>query len=242
MRFDTLSDSDLEYMLDHGGDRWDWGPSPEAVLKELNRRKNPTDAEEILETEIPVRLQASADGNSTEIRFYEGGPEPAREAVLSSDLDGDPPYQIHGVALGPNDITRGQNGTKLWPASTLEKAASTLAGKNLVTDHDNSVHAVVGEITDAKFIEEVGVAFQGLLDSRDIAGKIQNDRIDVSARILHGPIEEMDADQESGAHIVQEAVFDNLSFVLKPGASKSNMVAIGAQSPIEVSALREAFN
>ena len=150
------------------------------------------------------------------------------EELSSGSLSGQPPYQVKGVALGPNDVTRGQSGEKkVWPPSTLKEAADSLTGKNLVTDHQNSVRSVVGEVTRAYFQEEKGVVFNAELDDKDIARKIVNGRLDVSARVLHKDTDDLKQNEE-GAYVIDLAKFDNLSFVLKPGAAPSNNVEIGA--------------
>ena len=149
-------------------------------------------------------------------------------AELKSSLSGQPPYTIHGVAIGPDNVTHGLSGDKkLWPASTLQDAAASLQGKNLVIDHENSVRSVVGEVTDSHYRGGIGVVFEAELDDREIAEKVQNNRLDVSARIFHRDTEELSKDEATGAYVIDLAKFDNLSFVMKPGASSSNSVEIG---------------
>ena len=158
------------------------------------------------------------------------------ENLSSGSLSGEPPYHISGVALGPNDVTRGQSGEKkVWPASTLKDAAESLTGKNLVTDHKNTVDSVVGEVVESYFKEGKGVVFNAELDSKDIAEKIQNGRLDVSARVFHRDTDDLEWDEETGASIIDLAKFDNLSFVLKPGASASNSVGIGQAAALKES-------
>lgn len=161
------------------------------------------------------------------------------EAGLTSSVSGSPPYQISGVAIGAGDTTNGQNGKKYWPESTLRDAAESLEGKNLVTDHKNTVHEAVGEVTKARF-KNGEVQFQAELDDKELAEKIVNQRLDVSARIYHRDPEELE-ENEDGAKVIDLAYFDNLSFVLKPGASDSNHVELGASASMSAAELAESF-
>jgi len=162
------------------------------------------------------------------------------EAGLSSDLSEEPPYIIHGVAIAAGDVTRGQEGVlKKWPEETLREAADSLTGKNLVTDHENTVHSVVGEITEARF-RDGEVQFKAELDDRGIAESVANGRLDVSARILHRETEELEKDDQ-GAYVIDLAHFDNLSFVLKPGAAPSNDVGVGATASMSAGELAGTF-
>lgn len=163
------------------------------------------------------------------------------EAGLTSELSGSPPYIIHGTAMGAGDVTRGLSGElKLWPEDTLREAAESLEGKNLVTDHENSVHAEVGEVVEARF-QDSEVQFKAELDDKEIAESVSNGRLDVSARIFHRDTDELEKDEDTGAYVIDLAHFDNLSFVLKPGASASNDVEIGASAAMSAAELAESF-
>lgn len=153
-------------------------------------------------------------------------------AHLSDALDQDAPFTIHGVAIGADDVTLGSSGVKkVWPGEELEKAATSLEGKPLVKDHHNSVDGVIGQVTDARFREGVGVLYEAEIDEQfeETAQKIANGRLDVSARAFHAPTEELEEDDDTGALVVEDVEFDNLSVVTQ-GAAPSNTVQVGESS------------
>lgn len=150
-------------------------------------------------------------------------------AHLSPDTDEDGKYVIHGVALGAGDVTVGSSGTKKkWPAEELEEAAHTLEGKPLVKDHENSTDGTVGTVTKAFYREGVGVLYEGKIAPHyeQLAKDIASGILEVSARAYHAPVDELEEDDQSGALVVQNIKFDNLS-VVSQGASPSNSVDIG---------------
>jgi hypothetical protein len=155
----------------------------------------------------------------------------------TGELDG-PPFIIHGVALGPDDVTRGQSGVKkVWPADELRKAADSLEGTELVEDHENNSRGVIGEVMKAGFKDDVGIIYEAELDDEELARKIQNGRLDVSVRGLHKSVDELD-ETDDGAKIVEDIVFDNLSIVAD-GASPSNSVRMGEHDELSAAALAQ---
>lgn len=154
-------------------------------------------------------------------------------AHLSSELDDDGPYTIHGVAIGAGDITVGNSGIKKkWPGDELRNAASTLEGKPLVRDHQNNTDGRVGTVTEAHYREGVGVLYEAEIAphyeqlAQDIAAGIQ----EVSARAYHDPVDELEEDDETGALVATNIIFDNLS-VVSQGAAPSNTANIGDFDP-----------
>jgi len=151
-------------------------------------------------------------------------------------------YPIHGVAIGANDITVGHKSgkRKLWTPEVLAEAASTLARKEIVVDHENrNSREVVGEIQDAKFKENVGVIYKGVIDDDELATKINHGWLEVSPRIIHSKkMEERD-----GLYVPKSVrKFDNLSIVVR-GASPSNSVNLGeAEELMSVEELQSEFN
>jgi len=160
-------------------------------------------------------------------------------AHLSSELDGEPPYTVSGIAIGEGDITRGSSGIeKKWPREALKPAAETLAGRPLVVDHENDSHAVVGKVTEAFYKEGTGVLYEAELFDEELADKIADGLLEVSIRGFHGDVSEMDESDE-GAKVVEKLRFDNLSIV-PMGAAPSNTVEIGPSeelSPAECAEL-----
>lgn len=166
----------------------------------------------------------------------------ARQAAIleeSEFSEDDAPWTVHGVAIGPEDVTKGKNGRKVWSAATLQKAAETLEGKPLVRDHINSVIGNIGEVVNSKYKEGVGVLFEAEIDHAGLAEKIERGRLDVSARIKHLPTEELEKDEEHNAHRVEgPAAFANLA-VVNNGAAPSNEVNLGGAAALSHDELQD---
>ncbi|AGM11341.1 prohead protease [Halogranum tailed virus 1] len=159
-----------------------------------------------------------------------------REAHLSEGEQDEPPYTIHGVALGSGDVTHGSSGIKkLWPGEELKKAAETLQGKNLVVDHNNSASGVVGRVTKAGYKEDVGVIYEAELFDEELAEKVKDGLLEVSIRGYHIDVDEME-ENEDGVKVVEGIEFDNLSIVPK-GASPSNSLEMGEHAELSVEEL-----
>ena len=97
---------------------------------------------------------------------------------LSDELNEDGLYPIWGIALGVNDITIGNASgePKLWRPEVLQESASTLEGKDIVVNHENQdAYLKIGEIEEAKFDEERGVVYRGVIDDDELAEKINRD-------------------------------------------------------------------
>lgn len=155
-------------------------------------------------------------------------------------------HQIHGIAIGSNDITKGSTSgqRKLWRPDVLSEAANTLSGKQVVVDHNNrSSRDVVGQITNARFEEDVGIIYEGEIDDEELASKIDRGWLDVSPRLIHS--EEMEDLEGVEADVkVPQKIFriDNLSIVSK-GAAKSNEVNLGPHEELmSVEELQSAFD
>ena len=174
---------------------------------------------------------------SVEIQTVEFREFPAQDTVLSDDEEEEPPFTVHGVALGAEDVTIGQSGVKkLWPEAELRAAANTLTGKSLVEDHDNGSRGVVGEVTEAGFKEGVGVIYEAELFDEELAEKIDNGLLEVSIRGHHIDVEEMEEDPDTGAKIVEGIRFDNLSIV-PSGAAPSNTIEMGEHEELSFAEL-----
>lgn len=172
-------------------------------------------------------------------------------AVLTGDVDEDnDSFTIHGVAIGSGDVTVGSSGVKkVWPEDELESATSTLEGKPLVKDHENSVDGVIGRVTKTKFKPGTGILYEAEISEQfaEVAQKIADGLLEVSVRAYHAPTEELEEDDESEAKVVEDIVFDNMA-VVPQGAAPSNTAQFGTaaamgQTHPEMSAdeLREEF-
>lgn len=142
--------------------------------------------------------------------------------------DDDDKFVINGIALGIGDVTVGQSGVKkVWPADELKRAAETLAGQDLVRDHINTTEGKVGEVTEATFMEDVGVVYEAEVANHydELANDIRAGLMEVSVRAYHAPEEELEEDDD-GALVVEDVYFDNLS-VVNNGASPSNTAETG---------------
>jgi hypothetical protein len=162
----------------------------------------------------------SAD--STDYHELEAG-DPT--GIARCALDGDsPPYIVHGVAIGEDDVTAGEKGLKFWPGEELRQAVETLVGVPLNKNHDDDrVEAVIGEVVDAGYEDGVGVVFEAEVDDPDIAEKIERGRLEVSIHALH----RNGGTTEEGYAIAEDIHFLDLSVVPR-GASQSNYVAPGS--------------
>ena len=158
-----------------------------------------------------------------------------RDAYLSA-LEEGPPYTVHGVALGADDVTVGQSGIKkLWPADELERAADSLEGRSLVVDHNNGSDGVVGTVTKAGYKENTGVIYEAELFDDDLAEKINNGLLEVSIRGKHSDVEQME-ETDDGAKVVEDITFDNLSIV-PTGAAPSNTIEVGEADELSMAEL-----
>jgi len=151
------------------------------------------------------------------------------ELEQDDDQEGDDAYVIHGIAIGVGDVTVGQSGVKKkWPADALRAAAGTLEGKPLVRDHLNSTTGQIGEVTHAEFVEDIGVIYEAEIAPhyKEQAQDVRAGLLDVSIQAYHAPEDELSEDPDTGALIVEDVYFDNLSTVTD-GASPSNTANTG---------------
>lgn len=155
-------------------------------------------------------------------------------------------YRVHGVAIGNNDVTVGKSGVpKRWTPEALQAAAETLEGQPIVKNHENrDVDAVIGQVTEAAYREDTGVVYEGELDDREIAEKVDRGRLQVSPRVFHRKVDELELDEDEGVLIIGEndiRRFDNLSIVTK-GAAPSNSIDRGAAAALSQEQIAEEFD
>lgn len=162
------------------------------------------------------------------------------EAHLTEELapESDDGYTITGIAIGENDVTRGESGIeKRWPREALKPSADSLAGRPLVKDHDNTTDGVVGEVTSTAYEDGVGLLYEAELYDESLADKIANGLLEVSIRGYHNNVEDMSEDDD-GNKIVEKVVFDNLSIV-PTGAAPSNTVEVGESQSVSAATCAE---
>lgn len=152
--------------------------------------------------------------------------EPTGIARCSALDDSEPPYTVHGVAIGADDVTMGKHGPKFWPAAELRRAVSTLVGVPLTKNHDDErVESVVGEVVDAGYEDGVGIVYEAEVDESELATKIARGRLEVSIHAGHTN----GGHTEDGAMIAENIRFLDLSVVPR-GAAPSNSVESGASA------------
>lgn len=163
-------------------------------------------------------------------------------AHLSSELEGEGPWTVHGVALGLDTTTGGSGIKKFWTKDALMSGADSLAGKPIVANHiNNDVNAVVGQITASRFSEEKNaVVFEGEIDDADLALKISRGRLQVSPFIIHEPIDDMEMNEDGALVVTRIDEFVNLALVPR-GAAASNSIVFGESDDLSVAALHEIF-
>ena len=164
----------------------------------------------------------------------------SRESHLSDNES--IPYTIHGVAIGPDDVTVGSSGIKkFWPSEELQEAAETLENEPLVHQHENNGGGVVGRVTKAGWDDEFGVIYEAELYDSDIAEQVQDGDIEVSVRGRHIPVEQMEEREDDDALVVEEIVFENLSTVYN-GASPSNTANMGEHDELSYAELSASLD
>jgi len=156
-----------------------------------------------------------------------------------SELSDGPPFTVHGIALGAGDVTVGQSGVKKkWPADELKEAADSLKGTNLVVDHNNDATGVVGRVTKAGYRENTGVVYEAELYDEDLGAKVKNGLLEVSIRGYHADVDSLEEEEETGAKVVEDIKFDNLSIV-PTGAAPSNTLEMGEHAELSAAELKQ---
>lgn len=177
------------------------------------------------------------------------------EALTESDG-----ITVSGVALGEGDTTTGMSGkTTRWPADTLRDAADTLHGKPITkqlgeghvgaesTDDGVQVssnvplEAKVGEVTDARYEDGVGIVWRGEVKDEAMAEKVEQGLAEVSP-VVSRDIEPVDG--EDGLYEASEIHgFRDLGLVAN-GAAPSNSIQPGgsAVAALSADALAQVFD
>lgn len=147
---------------------------------------------------------------------------------------------VHGIAIGQNDETTGMSGkTTRWPGEVLQDAADKLVGVPIVKGHPGAektddglqvdsqppLSSKVGEVTDAKYKEDVGLLWQGEIKDEEMLEKVESGLAEVS------PVVGRELKPVEGEEDVFEATavtgFRDIGLVSR-GASPSNNIQMGA--------------
>lgn len=99
------------------------------------------------------------------------------------DPDENGPFPVHGLAVPEDGLTFGKNEQWVfWPESVGRDAEGLLTGRNIIDLHpeEPTNDDVVGEITGERYIDGLGLAWSGEVDSRKRAKQIHRGRLDGS--------------------------------------------------------------
>ncbi|WP_254547481.1 bZIP transcription factor [Halomarina pelagica] len=122
--------------------------------------------------------------NQTESRIA-GGPAilAAGQPTPAPDNTEQGPWTIHGLALPADAVTYGQSHERTyWPADVVEAATEALREAHVVRGHPDEVGLsdIVGQVTDVRFIEGLGLAYEAAVDDPDVAKQAERGRVDAS--------------------------------------------------------------
>ncbi|WP_394743351.1 hypothetical protein [Natronococcus roseus] len=166
--------------------------------------------------------------------------------------DGGGPWTVHGVAIGDGDVTNGktregEEDPSYWPGEVLEESADDLVGRYIVDDRDHDdldsleppARAIAGEITDAAYVEDVGLVYEGEVDDPEIAQQADRGRIDVSPAVFR---QRGEYDEEIGARPVEAVAHWRDIAAVANGAAPSNEIATGTAEALSAEALEATFD
>lgn len=189
-------------------------------------------AENDNESETDVEEQEIEESESREsggeIEIPEDGGDPF-------DEDDPGPWPAHGFALPADAVTFGQSREPtFWPSEVVEAATEELIGKHLIRDHpkDPSIDDILGEVLDAEFIEERGLAWVGEIDDRETAQKAYRGRLSASPYLyrLLGPYSE-----EHDARVAREILKIRDLGVVTTGAGEGTEIEAGPHPELSLS-------
>ncbi|WP_226479170.1 hypothetical protein [Natrinema amylolyticum] len=150
---------------------------------------------------------------------------PSRIAHLADSDDEEYDHIVHGVAHGEDELTRGLNGSKYWPARELKKAAPSLEGQTVYKVHGDGEREEVGEVLRSAYQPGLGVVYEAGLDDSTIAEELSSGRREVS--IEAGNPSKVDEHTQTGAAIMRDYEYTGLATTEK-GASEANYTAPGS--------------
>ena len=150
---------------------------------------------------------------------------PSRIAHLADSDREEYDHIVHGVAHGEDELTRGLNGPKYWPAAELETAAPTLEGQAVFKVHGDGEREEIGAVLRSAYEPGLGVVYEAGLDDAEIAEELSSGRREVS--IEAGNPRDVDEHAETGAAIMRDYEYTGLA-TPKSGASQANYTAPGS--------------
>lgn len=148
----------------------------------------------------------------------------SRIAHLSESDRDDYDYVVHGVAHGEEELTRGLNGPKYWPADEVERAAASLEGQPVYRTHGDD-REEIGAVLRAAYEPGVGVVYEAGLEDAAIAEELSLGQREVSVEA--GNPSEVERHEETGAAILRGYEYTALT-TPEDGASPGNYTAPGS--------------
>lgn len=149
----------------------------------------------------------------------------SRIAHLSESDSEDYPHVVHGVAHGEDELTKGLNGPKFWPADEVEAAAASLEGKPVYRIHDEGNREQIGAVLRAAHEPGVGVVYEAGLEDANVAEDLSIGQREVS--IEAGNPSTVDEHADTGAAILRGYEYTALTTPTQ-GASPGNYTAPGS--------------
>lgn len=150
---------------------------------------------------------------------------PSRIAHLANTDREEYDHIVHGVAHGEDELTRGLNGPKYWPAAELETAAPTLEGQAVYRVHDDGEREEIGAVLRSAYEPGLGVVYEAGLNDAEIAEELSSGRREVS--IEAGNPRDVDEHAETGAAIMRDYEYTGLA-TPNSGASQAAYAAPGS--------------
>lgn len=191
---------------------------------------------------MPILLSA---GGSTAGRGERTGtaaqPAGGEQAGDPFDPDDSGPYRVHGLAIPENGLTFGKDEEwTFWPKPVGEAAEGLLIGRNIVELHpeEPTNDDVIGELTGERYIDGLGLAWTGEVDSRKRAKQIHRGRLDSSPYLYAmdgGDGSNLPADAPDGVRVASEIVSIRDIGMVPDGAVQGSEVQAGPHPDIDES-------
>ena len=135
-----------------------------------------------------------------------GGPAMLAAGEPTPDESDDAgPWTVHGLALASDAITFGQSRKRtLWPADVVADGVDALRGAPVVRGHpeDPGPEDALGEVTDARFIDGKGLAYEAEIDDAEIARQVERGRVDASPYLYRKLAEGDETDTHEATEIL----------------------------------------